>query len=86
MIKINNFEVVRLVEGERPVVLIYALGEDGILYEMSGGRWVSLAIGDNVITLAEVQAQNREVQAQAQANQVLQKRAIRPKPNNDSSR
>ena len=79
MTKIASFEVVRLVEGDRPVVLIYALGEDGILYEMSGGRWVALIIGDNVPTLEEIQAQQRE----AQARLPLPQRAIKPKPNND---
>lgn len=59
MTKIVHFEIVNLIESEtkRPVVLIYALGEDGILYEMSGGRWVSLALGANIPTLEQVKAE-----------------------------
>lgn len=57
MVKILNFEVVHLVEPEnsRNVILIYALGENGVLYEMAGGRWISLPIGD-VPTLEEIRA------------------------------
>ena len=55
--KIVDFEVIRLMEDERPVILIYALGQDGILYEMSGGRWIALPIGENVPTVAQVQAE-----------------------------
>jgi hypothetical protein len=81
MPRIDSFEVVRLNEGDRPVILIYALGEDGVLYEMSGGRWISLPITDKVLTLEEVQAQQREAQAQAPP-EPPSRRARIIKPNN----
>lgn len=34
---------------EREVILIYALGEDGTIYEMSGGRWLPLPIEEGYI-------------------------------------
>lgn len=30
----------------REIILIYALGEDGIVYEMSGGSWLPLPINE----------------------------------------
>lgn len=47
--KILNFEVIHFPEtreGEtREVILIYGLGEDGIVYEMAGGRWAGFPVG-----------------------------------------
>jgi len=79
MIKIVNFEVLRLTTPERPIILIYALGEDGILYEMSGGRWISFPIGDHVPTIETVQAEQRALQAQQEE---LPSRIIKPKRHN----
>jgi hypothetical protein len=82
MPRITNFETVNIQDGDRPVILIYALGEDGILYEMSGGRWIALPITDKVLTLEEVQAQNRAA-AEAQPQVVAPERRTRGiKPNN----
>jgi hypothetical protein len=75
MIKIVSFQVVRLINDDRPVILIYALGENGMLYEMSGGRWVALPIGDDAPTLAEVQAEQKARQTHG--------RIIKPKKRND---
>jgi hypothetical protein len=60
LIRIASFEVVQFIKDASPVVLIYALGVDGVLYEMSGGRWLTLPITDkNAKTLAEVHEEQR---------------------------
>jgi hypothetical protein len=55
MTKVIKFEVLSFTEevkGEdgkttaRPVILLYALGDDGIIYEMSGGKWFGLSINE----------------------------------------
>ena len=53
MIKVSNFEVVRFEDNvfddkgnqsRRQIILLYALGEDGCIYELNGGRWLALPI------------------------------------------
>lgn len=54
MIKVKDYSVIHFAEEyrdersgmrrTRTIVLIYALGEDGVIYEMSGGKWLPLAI------------------------------------------
>jgi hypothetical protein len=54
MTKVTQFEVVHFREQirqegnkkpiEREIILMYALGEDGIMYEMAAGKWLALPI------------------------------------------
>jgi len=50
--KVTNFQVVHFTElndgKPRQVILIYALGEDGNLYEFAAGRWLRIPIKDAV--------------------------------------
>jgi hypothetical protein len=55
MTKITQFEVIHF-EGpvvdelgrktRREIILLYALGEDGMIYEMSAGKWFALPIDE----------------------------------------
>lgn len=36
------------------VILIYALGQDGVVYEMSGGKWLALPLDKDHMRLANV--------------------------------
>lgn len=58
MVKVTQYTVVNFREEfkdergarrERVVLLIYALGEDGIVYEMSGGKWLALPIEERLM-------------------------------------
>jgi hypothetical protein len=53
VVKLDRFEVVLFKDGERTVVVIYALGRNGILYEMSGGRWLAMPVFDHTPTFAQ---------------------------------
>lgn len=53
MTKVLNFSVVNFEdtvidgkgnESRRQIILLYALGQDGVIYEMSGGKWLALPI------------------------------------------
>ena len=53
MVKVLNYNVINFEDtffnekgrkSERMVILIYALGEDGIVYELSAGKWLPLPI------------------------------------------
>jgi hypothetical protein len=47
-VKATSFQVIEFIDPSekkpKPVILLYALGEDGIIYEMSGGKWRSYPI------------------------------------------
>jgi hypothetical protein len=57
MIKVTKYDVIHFPEvvvnketgetGSREVILMYALGMDGIVYEMSGGKWFPLPIDES---------------------------------------
>jgi hypothetical protein len=32
---------------DREVIILYGLGDDGIVYEFSGGKWLALPVTDN---------------------------------------
>jgi hypothetical protein len=62
IIKAIQFEVVHFMETDerdgkvKPRLLLYALGENGIVYEMSGGnKWLALPIDSNKIRKLEDQ-------------------------------
>jgi hypothetical protein len=53
MTKTTKFEVIHFEEDlkdeigkhiRRQVILLYALGEDGVVYEMASGKWLALSI------------------------------------------
>ena len=69
MIQVRTFETVQFSDKGHSVVLVYALGENGVVYEMSAGRWIALPIEEGTITLAELQAKaQEEAQDEAQKN------------------
>lgn len=56
--KVKQFEIVHFkdkVKGEngdfvdREILLLYALAEDGIVYEYSGGKWLGLPINKSTV-------------------------------------
>lgn len=58
MIKVTDYSVIHFEEEyrdergarkNRRIILIYALGEDGIVYEMSGGKWLALPIAPELM-------------------------------------
>lgn len=57
-VKVQHFEMVHFrdkVKGEngkaqdREVLILYALGENGIIYEYTGGKWLGLPINQSTI-------------------------------------
>ena len=42
--KATKFEVIHFGAGEVYSILSYALGEDGIIYELAGGKWAAYPI------------------------------------------
>jgi hypothetical protein len=45
-VKVKNFQVINFLDKKigREAILIYALGEDGIMYEFGGGQWTGYPI------------------------------------------
>lgn len=52
-IKATNFQVIHFidetVDKPRPIIIMYALGEDGIVYEFTGGKWRAYPINQETI-------------------------------------
>lgn len=55
MVKVESYNVIHFEDifldekgkkQQRAIILIYALGEDGIIYEMSAGKWLPLPIDE----------------------------------------
>jgi hypothetical protein len=51
--RVKQFQAVHFVDRTtkepREIVLLYALGEDGIVYEFSGGNWLALPIKEGYV-------------------------------------
>jgi len=50
LVKITNFQVVQFHDPQqenRPVIIMYALGEDGIIYEFNGAKWSAYPIKED---------------------------------------
>jgi hypothetical protein len=51
-VKIQNFQVIHFLDKNqkpnREVILIYALGENGIMYEFAGASWTAYPIKSHV--------------------------------------
>lgn len=49
MIKAVDFQVIHLIDqkSNQNVILLYTLGEDGILREYTGGKWTPFPIPDH---------------------------------------
>lgn len=45
-VKIVEFQVIHFSQSEGHPILIYALGNDGIMYELAGGRWAAYPIAE----------------------------------------
>jgi hypothetical protein len=46
---VTSFQAVHFSDEGREVILIYALGADGIVYECGGGTWLPLPINEETI-------------------------------------
>jgi hypothetical protein len=53
-VKATNFQVVHFIDTTmkepRPIILLYALGEDGVVYEFANGKWRAYPINEETIT------------------------------------
>jgi hypothetical protein len=47
--KVKAFQVIHFMDEGKPIIILYALGEDGIMYECTGGKWMPLPIKEDTI-------------------------------------
>jgi len=53
-VKVDDFRVIHFIDSTmkepRQIILMYALGEDGVVYEFANGKWRAYPINEETIT------------------------------------